>query len=130
MTFKLEPHLILWKESLNKMMINNSTIISYNIIHNISCSRHRSTVAYLTLNNNHSIIIKHLLMFIHKQFRLISIKLVISKWRHLTTRIYVKLRHVVATILDSFDAQNIYFRENVISEWLSCFTLPICMVQY
>ena len=75
----------------------------------------QTTVAYLTLNNNHSIIIKRILMFIHKQLRLISIKLVISKWRHLTTRIYVKLRHVVATILDSFDAQNIYFLENVIS---------------
>ena len=54
-------------------------------------------------------------MFIHKQFRLISIKLVISRWRHLTERFYVKLRHVVATILDSFDAHNIYFLENVIS---------------
>jgi hypothetical protein len=75
----------------------------------------QTTVAYLTLNNNHSIIIKRILMFIHKQLRLISIKLVISKWRHLTTRIYVKLRHVVATILDLFDAQNIYFLENVIS---------------
>jgi hypothetical protein len=57
----------------------------------------------------------HFVLDQHAELDFISASSLKQQSADLTERFYVKLRHVVATILDSFDAHNIYFLENVIS---------------